>query len=182
MSSPPSENGPMDADLTWSLRPTPDGQALRVEYAVANRGTTPIFCLDRMTPFVGDAAADADRTIIALPSPDGARLWLVRGFYPHPYATVLAPWLPGVRVIEAGASVSGAATVPLPLRAWHPGTGETPLRADPTEAVLQIGVAPRSLPLEEMTLPDGRAIRRPVFATAADFQRLLASTSLPLPV
>lgn len=171
----------VQAGLTWSLEPDPNGHALRVEYQVENTGDEAIYCLDRMDPFADADDAAKDRRIIAIRSPRGPQLWLIRGFFLHPNVRAMAPWVPGVREIPAGQSVSGRAEAPLPLRQWHPNTGERPLDEDIKDIRLQIGVAPLSLPLEEMELSDGRTIRRPKVASASQYQRMLLSDPLPLP-
>jgi hypothetical protein len=170
------------ADLKWSLVPSADGKTLKIEYHVANEGDEAIYCLDRIDPFADADAAAEDRRIIALRDPDGPHLWLIRAFFQDPRVNSMNPWLPGVRQIPAGKSVTGHAEIGLPPQAWRPnGGGEKPLGGEVTDAVLQIGVAPLSLPMEDMDLSDGRTIHRPRLATGNSYQCLLLSDPLPLP-
>jgi hypothetical protein len=125
--------------LDWTL--TRAGDHLHVTYTVHNTSTAPVFLLDHLLlPDRGKWRDAADRAVVRTGDRAGT-IELVRG-YAQPDNTgtsVEIQYAPAARRLAPGASLDGAADIPLPLVAWHPFARSLALAPSPTEAVLIIG-------------------------------------------
>jgi hypothetical protein len=119
--------------------------------------------------------------IVVVESEDRTLVRFARGLI-NPQAFVAFPLVPGVRRVEPGQTLAGAAVVPLPLMAFHPQDGSRPLYATPSRAVVEIGVIvdPR-VAFEAWPLSEGGEIRLPSPRSALRYQRLIRSAVLDLP-
>lgn len=156
--APAVEEAPVSKDLTleWSLQADPAGGALRVHYTLHNGGEAPVLVLDDMAVLGATSGYDAAPEAMNLyaDAQDPTLVHLARGRV-QPYGRPRMEIIPGVRALAAGATLSGDARVPLPLRSWHPNDGYRALPATPTRASLQIGVLPGDTPTVERPLNGG---------------------------
>lgn len=144
-------------ELTWTLKR--DGQQLVVEYSARNTSKQTVWLADQL-PLPGSTAKwklGADR-IIVMPDPDDKTVVLfVRA---RVKSTTNLPKLvdPGTRELAAGATLTGRASVPLPLAAWHYRGHVAPLTGEPARAQLRIGVFVDTPHLSKIDLEDGSSL------------------------
>ena len=144
-------------ELTWTLKR--DGQQLVVEYSARNTSKQTVWLADQL-PLPGSTAKwklGADRVIV-MPDPDDKTLVLfVRA---RVKSTTNLPKLvdPGTRELAAGATLTGRASVPLPLTAWHYRGHVAPIAGQPARAQLRIGVFVDTPHLSKIDLEDGSTL------------------------
>jgi hypothetical protein len=160
-------------ELAWTMKR--QGDRLRIAYTVTNGTAERIYLLDRLpTGDVLDPAA-----IIVMNGEAPGTVAFVRGLVPTKGKMLYIP-RPSTRAVEAGARITGSASTPWPLRAWHNySNGEDALREGATSAVLRIGYVPDPGPagLEQHTFY-GETVTDPLIYGG---QVLLTSEPHPLP-
>ncbi|MCA9679370.1 MAG: hypothetical protein KC464_30350, partial [Myxococcales bacterium] len=179
----PAEEHAME--LTWTLRR--DGDHLAIDYTVHNGGDAQVWVADELlqnTP-AGKTMRAVDRLIVRdAAEPD--LVSLVRGMTYDSLTTGRerpAP-SPAMKAVPAGGEVTGTATVPLPLEAWHNYGKVAPLQGDKRRAVLQLTYvtepdqarAWRQIPTE-----DGRKVDGLDPYYLKDHALLVSGAPLPLP-
>ena len=162
--------------LDWTM--SRDGDQLQIDYTVSNPTPARIYVLDELP--VGDAfAPDA---IIVMGDPDAPDTVRLSRALIRTLEKVLTIPMPGARAVEPGATLTGTARAPWPLRAWHNYSTVDPLRGQPAQAVLQIGYVadPGASGFTQRHLPDGTTVTVPTPATVGT-QQLLVGDAQPLP-
>lgn len=170
-------DAPDGLSLAWSLTPADGGLALA--YTLTNRGTAPVWALDRLLAWAptGGLALVPERVAVRSGAP-GAPLRLVRGHL-RPLGHRGAELFPVAREVPPGGSVSGTARLPLPLRSWSPNESASDVLFAPDLAVLEVGVIPEA-PDDERSLATGDPVPVPSTA-AARSQRFVRGAPLAWP-
>jgi hypothetical protein len=144
-------------ELTWTL--ARDGQQLVVEYSARNTSKETVWLADQL-PLPGSTAKwklGADR-IIVMPDPDDADVvLLVRA---RVKSTTNLPKLadPATRELVGGATITGRAIVPLPLKSWHYRGHVAAITGEPKRAQLRIGVLTGKPHLQKIEFEDGTSM------------------------
>ncbi len=178
------EERPMSHNVavTWQLTQAEAGDRLEVAYQVRNTGDEPVLVTDQMIVFGPTEGYDRDPTAIIAraDAEDPTLLRLVRGRQ-LPFGRPMIELYPGVRDLAPGAELAGTATVPLPLRSWHPNDRFRDLPARPTRAVLEVGILPADTETEEWPMNSGGTLRLPNPSSARTAQVLVGGQTLPVP-
>lgn len=157
-----------------------EGAALRVDYAVENRGERAVWLLDQplvFGPTVGVRLAP-DRVVVRAGEAAVARL--IRGYAP-PLSLPQVELPPAARPLAPGERASGHAVVPLPLAAWHPNDRTPRPLPEARSLVLEVGYLDSDADLAERPLDDGTEVWAPSPAVTGARQRLLRGDPRPLP-
>lgn len=185
--APATRPGPVEEEgmtLDWSLVRAAEG-GLALHYTLENTGAEPVWVLDRTLALVdqpgtaGPFHALSDRLVVRADDADPALVHLTRGRV-APMGEVRLEVLPAGRLLAPGERLEGQATLGLPLMAWHPNDGESPLPAPPTRAVFEVGLLPGTATLRDLPIQSGAA-QVPTRAAAITEQRLLRGATLAIP-
>lgn len=175
---PPMEVAPMTdpARLTWTLTRAADGRSLLVAYTVTSTSQETLYLCDAL-PVPGRQSFVLGRTFINVAGGAEGELRLVRGRLKS-VAPVVVPLEPGCRPLTPGQSVTGTATVPLPIQPAHYHGKAAPLVGTPTRATLEIGYVGADTTWSQLTMEDGLTLTTP---SAGDEMRFLKAGPLPIP-
>jgi hypothetical protein len=155
---------------------------LVAEYRLVHPGERPLWAVDRLVVFAEPSgfAVDERAAIVADDPVHAGRALLIRG-YVSPESLVATELLPAARPLPPGGAVEGRLEVPWPLAGWHPNDGSFPLRGQPREAALRVGVLPGRCALDPLRLADGSNAEVPHPADLFQYQELIAGEPLPVP-
>ncbi|MGE5185694.1 MAG: hypothetical protein ACM31C_26715 [Acidobacteriota bacterium] len=175
--------------VTWKLARDASGKALKLDYEIENRTTAQIYVLDQLVTTSTPGYEVLPDRVIVRGGPDDATASLFLGFMdPPPGVAVEVEPMPVARVVAAGAKLTGAKTVPLPVAAWHPYIQYMqPLAATPTKAILEISWLPDKLPehvtaaWEDYPSASGGKLRLPTRAYVVNAQQLARGDTLEIP-
>ncbi|RKH41711.1 hypothetical protein D7V93_38475 [Corallococcus llansteffanensis] len=162
-----------------------EADTLAVTYAVHNRTSRAVWLLDGLWDFGfgGQPTLDPHRAYVDL---SGGQVVLSRMLIPVPEDLLVeAPEVPSVSRVEAGATATRRAVVPLPLRTSLPyptGPAETRELSAVREVRLRVGYLPdaEGLKLHEGKDSHGAVTRTPEYGPAVTAQRVLDSGPQPV--
>jgi hypothetical protein len=162
-----------------------EADALTVTYAVHNRTARAVLLTDGLwdVGFSGHLTLAPDKAYVDL---SGGRAVLSRMLLPVPEdLAVEAPEVPAVTRVEAGATASRRAVVPLPLRTALPyptGPEETRELSAVPELFLRVGYLPdaAAMVLSDGQDAEGTPVQTPRYGPAVKAQRVLESGPLPV--
>src|SRR5688572_17995933 len=163
------------ADLHLDVDLSLEGPLLRIVYRVRNDGPTRVYLLDQLLEPRPEGLVRSRRPVV-LGAGDGP-VRLVLGWVP-PAGKPAFFYPPAGRALDPGAEVSGAREAPWPLAAWHPFSTPPALAAEPTRAVLEIGVLEGDGGWSRLPLAGGEVVVAPELAFAAQNQKLARSAEL----
>ena len=164
------------ATLDWSLEPAPDGASVRVRYTVTNTSDRTIYLCDAL-PMPGEKSLVLGRDFINVSGGTDGDVRFVRGRLAS-VAPVVIPLQPGARPLAPGKSLSGSATVRLPLAPAHYHGKAMPFVGEPSRAWLEIGWVEADATWQTLTMEDGLTLTTP---SAQDTMYSLRAGPLPLP-
>ena len=169
-----------DVELSWTL--ARDGERLALTYALVNKTAQPIFVADRLIARHGGKRKLVPERVIVMTGDGGDVVRFARGMvesdaeeFNHPPAAV---------ELAAGASHSGSAVVPLPLKGWHNYTTPPPIPNNPARAELEIAyLAPAGDPVElqSIKLDDGARVKVPAIGIYLKLARTIRTAPRQLP-
>jgi hypothetical protein len=180
---PPMPPMPTTQPLTLDWQLTRSGDRLQLSYSVHNDSDKALYLLDRLVvPSSKGLEAAFDRVIVRDGDAAGV-VSFVRGYAP-PFADkrggIGGIQQPAAQKLEAGQTITGTATVPLPLTAWHNFGPAQPLTGAPTQAYLEIGYLLDHDKWASLELVDGTKLSGPANPFVAD-QRMVRSDTRPIP-
>ncbi|MCA9675110.1 MAG: hypothetical protein KC464_08755 [Myxococcales bacterium] len=167
----PEATNLMNATLDWTI--TRGADSLHVEYALHNGSARTIWVVDEMLVWAQGGLARASKAMIVRNGAAADVASLFRGNLDIPSHDDHPNPSPGMRPVAAGASITGAADIPLPLTAWHPYHPEKmePLRPGLRRAELEIQVldsqGTEDRDWEYVTLADGSRVATPYYRVLA---------------
>lgn len=165
--------------LDWSLERK--GNALRVTYSIKNTSTQDVVLLDRLyMPTAKGKEPAFDRAIVR--GGDTADdVLFVRGYVPPaPGRSAGGIEPPLARKLAPNATITGEASVPLPVTAWHNYLRTESLKGTPKQAALEVGYLVDHKTWVEITLTDGSKHQAPGHPFVAE-QKLIRGAAKPLP-
>lgn len=173
--------------LTWTMTTASGG--LAVTWHIENRSGADVWLLDTAYFPTATGYELQPQAISVMPSDEATLVRLVRGHLrPPPGQGVAVEYTPVARALAAGASAEGEATVPLPLRPWHPSYTTFPFKTAPRQARLEIGVLqgepPEGVPAWETrfaTAVDGTPLKVPTLGYVVQRQVLVVGESKGIP-
>lgn len=163
--------------LDWQL--TRAGTGLHLSYTFTNHSDARAFVLDQMVQH-GATSGIAPAPDAVITRVDGGVLRLVRG-YIEPTSSPMVLLVPGARGVAPGESLSGEATVPLPLRTWHPNEISQPIAGAPTTAVFEVGVLTGTISWGAQPLVGGGTLTVAPTGVVQSQQTLIRGAELPIP-
>lgn len=164
--------------LTWSIRRA--GNALHIRYAVRNASAAPVVLLDQLTEGGVEPRPAFDRVIVRDGDQPGVVSFARAEIAGPPGVGVAVATPAAARALAPGATIVGAAVVPLPLTGWYP-SGPWHLRGTPTRAYLEIGYLAGAVDLTDLTLADGSTIDVVTRDAHTPPQRFARSDALAIP-
>jgi len=149
-----------EIDITWGMRLGPDGKTLVVEYTATNRSTERLYLCDILLAQVNNQLVRVDSGMIVTNGSRKDEVRLTRGVVEE-HVWTSAPRNPGARAFDPGQSLSGSATLPLPLKAWHNFGAVRELDGTPKVAVLELSYVRGEVSWGELRLSDGSTVTVP---------------------
>lgn len=148
-----------DASLEWTMRL--EGARLRLEYSVKNLSKTRLYVAESVLVARKNAFERAPDAVITVNGAAPGTVEFVRGVR-SPAVPVAVLREPTFRALEPGETMRGAATVGVPIKAWHNVARVEPITGTPSRAVLEVQYFVGEPPAwTDLPGTDGKPIRVP---------------------
>lgn len=157
--TPAKHKMPDPKPLTLELTMKTAGSQLHVDYKLVNRTKAAYWVEDVMIRPEGAAFVLTPTAMIVHAGPSANEVVFARGDV-SPDSKVNIRYPPAVRMLAAGATVTGSAVVGLPLKSWISYGSLNALAGVPTQASLDVYVYPEQSPTESISLADGSQAKR----------------------
>ena len=153
------------------------GGRLHLDYTVTNGSGSPILLWDQIVTTKDGKLIALPDAVSTLPDAQADTVRFVRG-HVLPHSRVNYEYVPGVRPLDAGATLTGSAEVDLPLKSWLAYGEVRPLPGTPTQAVFELQYFPGDHATTPMALADGSTLPKP----AQPWSAAVTLRSAPLPI
>ena len=163
--------------LTLEFSMKANGSKLHVDYKIINRTKASYWVEDVMIRPEAAAFVTTPTAMIVHAGPSANEAVFARGGV-SPDSKVNIRYPPAVRLLAAGATVTGSAVIDLPLKSWISYGELNALPGSPTQASLDIYVYAEQSPTVEISLSDGTKAKRMAWTSGpgtilhADAQKL----------